>query len=128
MRSQCLEILLVDSQPETIRLVEEAFTEFDETRFRRGWTQAMRLILAADIVEAGELITEQRFDAMLLNLAGTDGAPLPSFLHLRASAPDTPMVLLVPAAEEPFALSLLRQGAQDYLLIEDLDCWPMMRA
>ena len=64
MRSQCLEILLVDSQPETIRLVEEAFTEFDETRFRRGWTQAMRMLLAADIVEAGELITEQRFDAM----------------------------------------------------------------
>jgi len=128
MRSQCLEILLVDSQPETIRLVEEAFTEFDETRFRRGWTQAMRMLLAADIVEAGELITEQRFDAMLLNLAGTDGAPLPSFLHLRASAPDTPIVLLAPAADEPFALSLLRQGAQDYLLIEDLDCWPMMRA
>ncbi len=128
MRSQYLDILLVDSQPDSIRLVEEAFTEFEETRFRRGWTQSMRMILAADTVEAGDLLAEQRFDAMLLNLAGADGEPLPAFLHLRATAPDTPLVLLAPAADEPLALSLLRQGAQDYLLLEDLDCWPMMRA
>lgn len=128
MRSQYLDILLVDSQPDSIRLVEEAFTEFEETRFRRGWTQSMRMILAADTAEAGELLAEQRFDAMLLNLAGTDGEPLPAFLNLRAVSPDTPLVLLAPATDEPLALSLLRQGAQDYLLLEDLDCWPMMRA
>ena len=128
MRSQHLDILLVDSQPDSIRLVEEAFTEFEETRFRRGWTQSMRMILAADTIEAGELMAQQRFDALLLHLAGTDGEPLPAFLQIRAASPDTPMLLLAPLADEPLALSLLRQGAQDYLLLDELDCWPMMRA
>jgi len=128
MRSQFIDILLVDTQPDSIRLVEEAFTEFEETRFRRGWTQPMRMILAAGAAEAAELLDEQRFDAMLLNLAGVDGEPLPVFHGLRAAAPDTPLVLLAPSTDEPLALSLLRQGAQDYLLVEDLDCWPMMRS
>jgi DNA-binding NarL/FixJ family response regulator len=128
MKSQYLDILLVDSQPDTIRLVEEAFTEFEETRYRRGWTQSMRMLLAADTAEAGDLLAVQRFDAILLHLGGLDGEPLPAFLQLRAATPDTPLVILAPATDEPLALSLLRQGAQDYLLLEDLDCWPMMRA
>lgn len=128
MPSQVAEILLVDSLPDSIRLVQEAFTEFEETRFRRGWAQAMRMLLAADGTEAGELLNAQRFEAILLNIAGADGEPLSLFHSLRASSPDTPIVLLAPLADEPLALSLLRQGAQDYLLLEELDCWPLMCA
>lgn len=128
MPSQIVEILLVDTMPDSIRLVQEAFAEFEETRFRRGWTQAMRMILAADGVEAAELLNAQRFEAILLNTAGADGEPLTLFHSLRASAPDTPIVLLAPLDDEPLALSLLRQGAQDYLLLEELDCWPLMCA
>lgn len=124
----CVEVLLVDTQPDSIRLVEEAFAEFEETRFRRGWTQAMRMILAADATEAVELLAAQRFDALLLSLSGCDGEPLAAFHALRAAAPDIPTLLLAPASDEALALSLVRQGAQDYLLLEDLDCWPLMHA
>jgi len=121
MSIQSVEVLLVDAQPDSIRLVEEAFAEFEETRFHRGWTQPMRMVLAADAIEAAELCAAQRFDALLLSLAGCDGEPLTVFHAIRASAPDIPVLLLAPASDEPLALSLVRQGAQDYLLLEDLD-------
>lgn len=128
MPIQSVEVLLVDTQPDSIRLVEEAFTEFEETRFRRGWTQPMRMVLAADAIEACELLAAHRFDALLLSLSGCDGEPLAAFHALRASAPQLPMLLLAPASDESLALNLVRQGAQDYLLQEDLDCWPLMHA
>jgi PleD family two-component response regulator len=46
---------------------------------------------------------------------------------LRNVAPDMPVVLLINRADEPLARKLLREGAQDYLIRDEIDCEPLAR-
>jgi len=125
MRDQALHVLLVDSEAESVRLLEEAFTELEEGRFSRGWPQPFSLTLAADADEAVEFASGERFDAVLLNLGYGNGEPLPAFMKVRLCG--APIILLADAADEHLALSLVRQGAQDYVLWQEFDAWPFAR-
>jgi CheY-like chemotaxis protein len=127
VREQTLQVLLVEPKPERIRLMEEAVAELEERRYSRGWLQSYELTLAVDGGEAAELAAQGSFDAALVDISGEETEPLPEFLKLRAAAPELPILLLAEAADEGLALSLVRQGAQDYLLLEELDCWPLAK-
>jgi GGDEF domain-containing protein len=121
-----ISILLIASDPASVALVGEAFEEMAELRFRKGW-RGFSLTLADSIEEAEEFLGARGFDAALLSLAAVSEV-LPAFRRVRAAAPTTPVVVLAEAEDEQMAFDLLRLGAQDYLIIRELDCAPLAHA
>jgi len=120
--------LLVEDDPEDVLLAEEAVAEIGEARYRRSWMQACELVVAAELREAIELLGGRRFDAILLDLTLPDSDGLPTFLRVQAEAPDTPVIVLASEDDEVLAQSLVRHGAQDYLIKSEMDCLPLARS
>jgi len=128
MHEKSVRILLLDEDPDDVQLLEEAFIEIEEKRFANGWMMAGERVYAVSVEEAADLLAADSFDAILLDLSLPGSAGLPAFLRLRAQAPHTPLILLAAERDETLALSLIRQGAQDYLLKSGLDCAPLARS
>lgn len=126
--SQATRILLVEDDVEEAVLVAEALEEIEEGRPRRPWIRRFELVHAEDLAEARGLLETHSFDVILLDLGLEEAGGLHPLLALRAAAPDSSVVVLVTAAEEALGASALREGAQDYLLREELDCAPLERA
>jgi CheY-like chemotaxis protein len=128
MNDEILHVLVVEDNPETAEFLEEAFLEMEDRRFGRPWIKACQRDLARDIGKALRLLRERPYDAILLDLAIPGDRESSLFDILRGEAPLVPIVVLAEPADEPMAIGLVRRGAQDYLLLPELDCLPLARA
>jgi DNA-binding NarL/FixJ family response regulator len=120
--------IIVSADPERVLLLEEAFTEMDETRFARGLRGGWERTYVLDVNEAVTTLRNESFDVILFDHATVTEPAVPAFFALRRAAPDLPMVVLVGNDDEVIGLALVRQGAQDFLLESELDCVPLERA
>jgi diguanylate cyclase (GGDEF)-like protein len=100
----------------------------DEKRYASGWMQACERTYALTFEQGVHLLGRETYDAVLMSLKLDDGEGLTAYLRVKAQAPQTPVILMAAGAEESLALSLVRQGAQDYILKSELDCRPLARA
>ena len=66
-------------------------------------------------------VSESGIDVVLLDLDLVDGQGTAVFDRLRRTAPDTPVIVLTAAGEDPAALRAMQRGAQDYLVKEKTD-------
>jgi DNA-binding NarL/FixJ family response regulator len=123
MQDDPVAVLLIDGDPETVGLIEEAFCEIADVRFQRGW-RAFHLTQALDTAEAREYLAARAFDAILFSVT-PDIEPVVTFQEIRSAAPETPVVIVVPPSDEQTAVTLMRYGAQDYLISTELDCAPL---
>jgi PleD family two-component response regulator len=128
MKNRVLKVLLIDDDLDDIRLIEEALSELEEVQFSRAWLRPCELLQADDIAEAVEILKESRADAVLVDLNLSDGSGVYAFRRIQEQSPDVPIIVLAQPEDEAQALSLLRQGAQDYLIKPELDCIPLVRA
>jgi DNA-binding NarL/FixJ family response regulator len=131
MKEQRLRVLVVDSDPDRIQLLEEAFGEMEELRFAKPAYPACTRDYALDWREAVESLRRVPTlppDVLLLNIS-TDCGPSPAsaFAALRSAAPRSAIVLVASRQDEQAALALIRMGAQDYLLDTEIDCAPLGR-
>lgn len=122
-----LKALLVSADLETIALLEEALIEIEETRYMRSWIQPWELVPVDRLAAALDMLQEEEFDVVLLDAALPEGF-LPAFSRLRSCAPTLPVIILAEPEDESLAISLLRRGAQDYLIKSEVDCLPLARA
>lgn len=120
-----LRVLVVSSEPDQIQLLEEAFTEWTETRWRHPGQPDFERIHALDAAEAVETVEATRLDVILADSASPHCLNLPDWDRLRAAAPEIPMLALTASEDEGFRL--LRRGAQDFLIESELDCVPLAR-
>jgi len=118
-------VLILGDDPDQVLLLEEAFAEMGEAHFAGQELPCCLRRYAGDIPAAFEALRLERFDVILFDTAAAGGAGLLAFLRLRAQAPHLPIVTLAPRQDQPLALSLVRQGAQDYLLYDEIDCMPL---
>jgi two-component system, cell cycle response regulator len=82
----------------------------------------------ADLELAAERLSSEPADVMLLDLGSRQRQGRTYVQAARASAPDTPMVILAESEDELLAVDALRQGAQDFLDKEHLDRSALVRA
>jgi PleD family two-component response regulator len=74
------------------------------------------------------LLATQAVDILLLDPDLRDSQGAETFRRVREAAPDVPVILLVEASATSLAEHMVRDGAQDFLIKQDIDCAPLARA
>ncbi len=115
-----MRVLLIESEPEDAVFLRDVLIEIGEGSYGNHWVN-MEILEAASWLGASAIL-QRPVDIILL------GMNVETFHQAQSAAPNIPIVLLVGAREEPLALELIRDGAQDYLGRELLDCGPLAHA
>jgi PleD family two-component response regulator len=119
-------VLVAESQPEDTLFLRDVLAELDGGRHWSAWTR-VEALLAGSWEEARVLLAHEPVDVMLLDLDLCDCQGAETFRRSQKAAPQVPVVLLVDPTSVPLAERLLREGAQDFLLKQQVDCAPLAR-
>ena len=109
-----VKILLIEDNPGDIRLIRLVLAEND-TSIDFDVTATDRLSKAV------ELLTSDSPDAILLDLTLPDSYGLGTVIKIVAKVPSVPIIILTGQDDEALAVQALKEGAQDYLVKNQLD-------
>jgi signal transduction histidine kinase len=108
-----IRVLLIEDNPGDADLVREYLLDAERGRID---------LEHADRLSAGlAKLAEERFDAVLLDLALPDSHGLETFRSLRSQAPEVAVVVSSGVGDETLALEAVQEGAQDYLVKGEMD-------
>ena len=79
--------------------------------------QVIRVDRLGDAVQQAQ---HREFDTIILDLQLPDSGGLDTYLQMQEAAHDTPIVVLTSTHDEELALQMLRGGAQDYLIKDEV--------
>lgn len=103
-----LRVLLVEDNPGDARLVREMLAEMNTERYE--------VVPVDRLADALAFLTEQPFDAILLDLNLPDSYGLATLIKIRSVAPNVPVIVVSGLADEEMAIHALREGAHTYLV------------
>ncbi|MCG8603786.1 diguanylate cyclase, partial [bacterium] len=102
-----IKVLLIEDSAGDARLLKETLSEVDSLEFT---------IIHADRLSAGlQLLHENAFDIVLLDLALPDAMGLDALQQVHTERPEVPVVILTGHNDESLGVEAVQQGAQDYL-------------
>lgn len=108
-----IEVLLVEDNPDDVELLRDLSAEI---------TSGFLNITHADCLSEGiRLVSEQKFDIVILDLFLPDSAGLDTLAAFGRIAGDLPIIVMTSLNDEEFATESVHQGAQDYLIKGQLD-------
>ena len=113
-------VLLIEDNPGDARLLREMFREAGSETIKLTHLSCMR--------EAERYLTESLVDIILLDPGLPDSQGLESVRRIRVAAPCIPLVVLTGLDDDTFAAQALRDGAQDYLIKNQIEPRGLMRA
>ena len=105
-------ILLIEDNPGDALLIKEMLSESD--------SQSMDLVHAESLASGLARLTSGVFDCILLDLHLPDSQGIDTYAKVRTRANETAIIALTGLNDEQVALTLLREGIQDYLVKEQL--------
>ncbi len=112
-RTNPLDILLVEDNPGDARLVT--------TYLRRSLDRDVRITHIRTLGEASERVRARHPDLVLLDLGLPDSSGVDAVRGIQSVNGTAPIVVLTGHEDERMALAALQEGAQDYLLKDELD-------
>lgn len=115
-----MKILLVEDNPGDARLFQEMLTEVDSEQFELTHVESMK--------DALHSIGQEAYDVILLDLGLPDSQGIDTFNRVYEKARMVPIVILTGLSDEAFAITAMRQGAQDYLSKNDVESNLLVRA
>jgi diguanylate cyclase (GGDEF)-like protein len=107
-----IRVLLVEGNPGDVRLMQEVL-EAGNGAF--SVTRVEHVEGSVPLLDAGEI------GLVLLGLSHPDSTGLETFDRLRAQSPDVPIIILAGTEDIETAREALRKGAQDYLVMGQLE-------
>jgi len=111
--SKILRILLIEDNPGDVRLIKEMLSESKMATFD---------VETADRLSSGlELIANNRFDVILLDLGLPDSQGLSTLTKLSEIKPEAPVIVLTGFKDESVGVQAVKEGAQDYLIKGQVD-------
>ena len=115
-----IRILLIEDNPGDARLVKDYLSDYKNASFALEWKNTLAGGLSS--------LSENKFDVILLDL-GLPDSPQGSttFTRTQSVAPNLPIVVLTGLNDETFAATLVRRGAQDYLIKGKIDTDTLVR-
>ncbi len=108
-----LKVLLVQDNPAYVQEVTEKLSRNTSVRFE--------IRPASTLGGALQFLSQEKMDAILLELSLPDSSGIETFKNIRSAASMTPVVILTYLDDEMLALQAVREGAQDYLLKGGID-------
>lgn len=113
-------LLLVEDNPGDARLLREMLNE--------PGSHNIELTHMASMGEAEAHLAEHAADIILLDLGLPDAQGLAAVRRTRAAAPRAPLVVLTGLDDESLAAQTLKEGAQDYLVKDQIETRGLLRA
>lgn len=120
MHNGALRVLLVEDNPDHAALIERRLIQAKSPGIQVEWVTRMGDALRSIEVTA--------YDAVLLDLRLPDSNLHETFLRMSAAAPDLPLIALTSLEDSDFAVGLVKQGAQDYIVKSDVSTELLSRA
>jgi signal transduction histidine kinase len=106
-------ILLIEDNPGDSRLIKEMLNEITSINYR--------LIIAETLKEGCEEIKKNDFILILLDLNLPDSSGIKTFDTVMNFAEKIPVVLISGMQDVELSLSLIKEGAQDYITKQDIN-------
>lgn len=107
-----IHVLLIEDNPGDARLITEELTH--------GRRDIFDLERVARLGEGLRRLEGNHVDVVLLDLSLPDSHGLATLSQVREHAPQTPIVVLTGLDDEDMAMNAMKEGAQDYLLKEQI--------
>jgi len=122
-----IRVLIIEENLEDAEFLRDALEEAAEYPAAGEWltTETSHFTTLEDAVTVA---AAGGCDVVLMNPFITGSAPHAAFMSIHAAVHEIPVVLVIPRQEERLGRSLLRDGAQDFLIREEIDCEPLARA
>src|SRR4051812_14575144 len=118
--NHALKILLIEDNPGDARLIKEALVEIQ--------SMPVEMVHATRLQEGLTKSAEQKFDVVLLDLSLPDSSGLDTIRRTNKAIPQTPIIVLTGFNDETFSVSVVHEGAQDFLVKGQFDGGLLMRA
>ncbi|MBC8403144.1 MAG: response regulator [Candidatus Marinimicrobia bacterium] len=113
-----IQILVVEDNQADTNLINWLLTRENFTHNRFG---KYRLTFAKDLKTGLDLLNNQSFNLILLDLLLPDSQGLTTFHQIRKHVPQIPIIILSAFDDTTIALQAVRNGAQDYLIKGKVD-------
>lgn len=120
MDGKYLKVLLIGDHPRDAEVLDELLSKDAASPFQLEW--AVKLAQGKARLEADET------SVLLLDLSSSESQGVDTYLEIQAHAPELPIIILASTADEPLAIQAVREGAEDYLVKEDLDRKVLVRS
>lgn len=131
-----IHILLVEDSPTDANLLRQVFLRANQQQWQM--THVERLTAAISVSQENrELVShasqttsfmQRKFHVVLLDLSLPDSTGIETLKEYRAAVPDIPVVVLTGLDDEELALQALAEGAQDYLVKDQITIQLLKRA
>jgi diguanylate cyclase (GGDEF)-like protein len=106
-----LNVLLVEDDAADARRMIDVLAQYEGVSFR--------VERALGVEDGLRILSEQTFDAMVLDLSLPEGHGLTAFLRAKEAAPSVPIVVVTGEDDESLAVDSVGLGAQEYLVKTD---------
>lgn len=113
MNNKEIKVLLVEDNPGDTKLINEMFLEIPKIRFNISHT--------ANLKDALKSLQHNDFDIVLLDLHLPDSHGMETFTNVQQVAAHIPIIILTGLEDEEFAIELVGEGSQDYLVKGQVD-------
>lgn len=120
MSAKELKILLIEDNPGDARLIKEALSEVESTD--------IELSHATRLQEGLEKLAAAKFDVLLLDLSLPDTSGLNTIRQAHKAVAGVPIIVLTGFNDEAFSVTVVHEGAQDFLVKGHFDGALLMRA
>jgi PAS domain S-box-containing protein len=115
-----LKILLIEDNPGDARLIKEVLSEIHSA--------TVEMVHASRLQEGLDKAAEQKFDVVLLDLSLPDASGLDTIRRAHQAVPSVPIIVLTGFNDEAFSITVVHEGAQDFLVKGQFDGGLLMRA
>jgi DNA-binding Lrp family transcriptional regulator/CheY-like chemotaxis protein len=113
MENESIKILLIEDNPSDARLISEYLKKEKDYQFE--------IKTCKRLSEAIKILQNKKFDAILLDLSLPDSERKKSLPKLTDFTTEIPIIILTGLDDKSLALESLKQGAQDYLVKDELN-------
>lgn len=120
MSAKVLKILLIEDNPGDARLIKEALSEVESTD--------TELIHVTRLQEGLTKLAEADFDVLLLDLSLPDASGLDTIRQAHKAVVGVPIIVLTGFNDEAFSVTVVHEGAQDFLVKGQFDGALLIRA
>jgi signal transduction histidine kinase len=136
MEKSAIYILLVEDNDSDADLLRRIFLHADQEEWQMLHVQRLSEAINASTkslvsnINNSQIdnISQQKFDLVLLDLSLPDSMGMQTLKEFRAAVPNIPVVVLTGLDDEDLAIQALAEGAQDYLVKDQITIQHLVRA